>query len=206
MILILLDEPGWFLYASAEDAARDIEAEDIAQCLRAAFDDTGQPYAPRWTRADPEPWMPPYRLVPHGDRDQEGLAALLKAHPDVAEGGAMARRQFSALRRRGALSIDSANERGAAEDTVTRWRRSLEGHRELDYERAQFPITVTWLGSGECETFTDEQDLLCNLEDFDSDGADQPAARVHDSRGRDVVLRVSISEGLCEARVLTANE
>jgi hypothetical protein len=32
----------------------------------------------------------------------------------------------------------------------------------------EFPFQLVWLETGEVETYTDADDLMCNLEDFDS--------------------------------------
>jgi hypothetical protein len=57
----------------------------------------------------------------------------------------------------------------------------------------EFPICITWHESGEVDSYDDHIDLLCNLEDFDSD-RDGWVADVCDASGRAVWLRVSIMD------------
>ncbi|MFH2000863.1 MAG: hypothetical protein ABIK28_14375 [Planctomycetota bacterium] len=65
----------------------------------------------------------------------------------------------------------------------------------------QFPIRMIWNEDGEIESFEDKDDLLCNLEEFDSD-YDRSEAVVTDALGRAVWLRVCLREGICDVRLL----
>ena len=65
-------------------------------------------------------------------------------------------------------------------------------------DEPKFPLSLTRLDTGETETYDDAQDLLCNLEDFDSsDPRDTRVASVTDALGRPVDLVVKIW-GLCQ--------
>ena len=55
-----------------------------------------------------------------------------------------------------------------------------------------YPLTVRW-SSSESEVFQNENDIECNLEDFDSEKKRNNAA-VFDSLGRPVRLRVQALE------------
>lgn len=56
-------------------------------------------------------------------------------------------------------------------------------------DKPQFPIQLVWLETGEVETYEDARDLLCNLEEFDSNNpADRNAAKLTDALGRPVSL------------------
>ena len=69
----------------------------------------------------------------------------------------------------------------------------------VETDRPRFPIAVYWNETGEVEIFDDEADLICNLEDFDSnDQSSHRTARVADAFGRLLSLRVDITEDLCE--------
>lgn len=69
-------------------------------------------------------------------------------------------------------------------------------------DKPQFPIQLVWLETGEVETYEDARDLLCNLEEFDSNNpADKNAAKLTDALGRPVSLVVRIWEDLCECRL-----
>ena len=95
MMIVLLDEPGLFVFPSAADAARAIEPIDAESEIRAAFDDSGVPYRVEWVRpnrdrrrlfgllksTDPGE----YRFVPAGPADPAALIQLLQAHPDSTE-------------------------------------------------------------------------------------------------------------------------
>jgi len=112
MFIVLLDEPGLFVYESAEAAAKEIESPDAERTIRAAFDDTGVPYSIQWIR--PNRWRKwvgrfgsvsfgEYRFVPAGPADQPALAQLLEEHPDANP--PEARAQFNALRHRLKISL-----------------------------------------------------------------------------------------------------
>jgi hypothetical protein len=91
VFIVLLDEPGLFVYASPLDAAKDIEPPDAEDEVRAAFDDQAVPYRVEWIRPNKRRrWcgghgsdaFGEYRFVPAGPADPLALAALLKEHPD----------------------------------------------------------------------------------------------------------------------------
>lgn len=92
MFLILLDEPGLFVYEDPSDAAADIESIDIEESLRAAFDDRGVPYRVDWPQGPPR--RSPrilglqagsnveYGFVPAGPADTRALTLLLDQHSE----------------------------------------------------------------------------------------------------------------------------
>ena len=92
MLIVLLDEPGLFVFPSAPDAVREIEPIDAESEIRAAFDDSAVPYEVEWVRPNRhsrslfgllrsvEPGE--YCLVPGGPADPDSLIELLEAHPD----------------------------------------------------------------------------------------------------------------------------
>ena len=92
MLIVLLDEPGLFVFRSPGDAVRAIEPIDAEVALRAAFDDSAVPYRVEWLRPNRHrstlfgllKTIRPgkYRLVPSGPADQAGLIQLLEAHPE----------------------------------------------------------------------------------------------------------------------------
>jgi hypothetical protein len=91
MLIILLDEPGLFVFQSPADAVREIEPIDAESEIRAAFDDSAVPYTVEWVRPnrhhrtlfgllrsiDPGE----YRFVPAGPPEPAALIQLLEAHP-----------------------------------------------------------------------------------------------------------------------------
>ena len=58
MLIILLDEPGLFVFASAEDATREIEPIDAERQIRAAFDDWAVPYRVERLRRSKNSFLP----------------------------------------------------------------------------------------------------------------------------------------------------
>jgi hypothetical protein len=88
MLIVLLDESGFFAFGSIEEAVLEIEPIDAESELRAAFDESGVPYRPEWLRPNRrtkflgmvsiEPGE--YRFVPAGPPDRIGLVRLLEAH------------------------------------------------------------------------------------------------------------------------------
>jgi ribosomal protein L7/L12 len=107
MFIVLLDEPGLFVYESPDAAARDIEPPDAEQIVRAAFDDQAVPYRVDWIRPNKRRrWFwgfgsvafGEYRFVPAGPADQQALAQLLEQHPDANPPEAQA--ALNALRQR----------------------------------------------------------------------------------------------------------
>jgi hypothetical protein len=114
MFIVLLDEPGLFVYESAEAAVKDIESPDAEKTIRAAFDDTGVPYTVQWIR--PNRWREwfgsfgsvafgEYRFVPAGPADRQALAQLLEQHPDANPPEAQA--QLKALRHSLVIGLSS---------------------------------------------------------------------------------------------------
>jgi hypothetical protein len=95
MFLVLLDEPGLSVFASPVDAARSIEPIDAESEIRAAFDESGVPYAVDWVRPSRRrktlfgliSWieMGAYRFVPAGPPNPAALAELLEAHTEYTE-------------------------------------------------------------------------------------------------------------------------
>jgi len=94
MLIVLLDEPGLFVFSSPADAVQRIEPIDAESAIRAAFDDAAVPYAVEWVRPNRhrnalfgllesvEPGE--YRLVPAGPAQPGALVALLEAHSAYA--------------------------------------------------------------------------------------------------------------------------
>ncbi len=92
MIIVLLDEPGLFVFPSPSAAEREIEPIDAESEIRAAFDDSAIPYRVDWIRPNQRSRalfglinsITPgeYRLVPDGPANPKELVRLLEAHPD----------------------------------------------------------------------------------------------------------------------------
>ena len=91
MFLVLLDEPGLFVFPSPDKAVRAIEPPDAESMVRAAFDDGAVSYRVHWIRPNkhtrmlgivPTVSFGEYRFVPAGPPDAGALVALLEAHPD----------------------------------------------------------------------------------------------------------------------------
>jgi hypothetical protein len=90
MLIVLLDEPGLFVFSSPADAAREIEPIDAESEIRAAFDDSAVPYTVEWVRPNRhrkalfgllnsiKPGED--RLVPAGPAQPAALIELLEAH------------------------------------------------------------------------------------------------------------------------------
>lgn len=95
MFIVLLDEPGLFVYPSADDAVVGIEPPDAEFEIRAAFDDSAVPYRVEWLRPNRYHRMlfgliksidaGEYRFAPAGPPDPQGLIRLLEAHPDATD-------------------------------------------------------------------------------------------------------------------------
>lgn len=92
MFIVLLDEPGLFVYGSAEDAVLHIEPPEAESCVRAAFDDTAVPHRVEWIRPNRHgrKWFGvigsvafgEYRFVAAGPPDPAALLALLEGHSE----------------------------------------------------------------------------------------------------------------------------
>lgn len=94
MLIVLLDEPGLFVFSTPEAAAQAIEPVDAESDVRAAFDDAAVPYRVEWLK-------PPhrkiffgllesderaeYRFVPAGPPDPAALLAVLVAHSSYTD-------------------------------------------------------------------------------------------------------------------------
>ncbi len=92
MLIVLLDEPGLFVYDSPESAVRDIEPPDAETVIRAAFDDEGVPYRVEWIRPNQHSALfgsvgtvqfGEYRFAAAGPPDIPALIALLEDHPQA---------------------------------------------------------------------------------------------------------------------------
>ena len=90
MFIVLLDEPGLFVFASPNEAVGHIEPPDAESEIRAAFDDAAVPYRVDWIRPNSYTRLfgivkgvsfGEYRFVPAGAPDPAALVALLEAHP-----------------------------------------------------------------------------------------------------------------------------
>jgi hypothetical protein len=89
VVILQLDEPGLFVYPNAEAAVRDIEAIDIEESLRLAYDDSGRRLEVEWIEPNQRTGAGlfasiqngKYRLVPSEKLEPEVLAALLLAAP-----------------------------------------------------------------------------------------------------------------------------
>jgi len=91
MFIVLLDEPGLFVFESPDEAMRAIEPPDAESEIRAAFDDSAVPYGIEWTRPNHYGRVlgvvgtvsfGEYSFVPTGPPDPIALESLLEAHPD----------------------------------------------------------------------------------------------------------------------------
>ena len=89
MLIILLDEPGLFVFQSVAEAVREIEPADAELTMRAAFDDGAVPYRANWRRPNRRRrWLfglasirqGEYDLVPAGPPDPASLRVLLQDH------------------------------------------------------------------------------------------------------------------------------
>ena len=92
MLIVLLDEPGLFVFSSPADAVRQIEPIDAESEIRAAFDDAAVPYTVEWARPNRHRnalfgllktvEQGEYRLVPTGPAQPGALVELLEAHSE----------------------------------------------------------------------------------------------------------------------------
>ena len=91
MFIVLLDEPGLFVFGSAAHAVREIEPPDAEAEIHAAFDDAAVPYRVDWVRPNQYRTVMgalrtvefgEYRFVPAGQADPAALIELLNNHAD----------------------------------------------------------------------------------------------------------------------------
>jgi hypothetical protein len=91
MSIVLLDEPGLFVFESAAAAVRDIEPPDAESDIRAVFDDGAVPYRVEWLRPNrystvlgalKSVELGEYRFVPAGHADPAALIELLENYAD----------------------------------------------------------------------------------------------------------------------------
>jgi len=92
MLIVLLDEPGLFVFQSPADAVRAIEPIDAESEIRAAFDHSAVPYKVEWVRPNRHRKAlfgllqsiesGEYRFVPAGPAQPAALIELLEAHPE----------------------------------------------------------------------------------------------------------------------------
>ena len=95
MLIVLMDEPGLFVYSSAEVATRNIELIDAENEIRAAYDDSAVPYRverlkPSGSRglvarvlSNVEPET--YHFVPCGPADPAALVELISNQTDYTD-------------------------------------------------------------------------------------------------------------------------
>ncbi len=91
MLIVLLDEPGLFVFPSASAAVHEIEPIDAEQEIREVFDESAVPYRVNWLQPNGRRRLigplesvvnGQYELVPAGTPDPQRLRALLERHPD----------------------------------------------------------------------------------------------------------------------------
>ncbi|MGZ6111645.1 MAG: hypothetical protein ACXWM3_09830 [Gemmatimonadaceae bacterium] len=92
MLIVLLDEPGLFVFPTPAAAVIGIEAPDAESQIRAAFDERGVPYKVDWLRPNrhrktffglfSSVALGEYRFVPAGPPDRAALVRLLEEHPN----------------------------------------------------------------------------------------------------------------------------
>jgi hypothetical protein len=94
MFIVLLDEPGLFVFDSPETAARQIEPPDAESEVRAAFDDGAIPYRVEWIHPNQRKAITSsigsiefgeYHFVPSGQADRIALIELLERHSDYPD-------------------------------------------------------------------------------------------------------------------------
>lgn len=92
MLIVLLDEPGLFVFPTPAAAEVGIEAPDAESEIRAAFDERGVPYRVDWLRPNRRRktffglftsiTLGEYRFVTAGPPDTAALIRLLEEHPN----------------------------------------------------------------------------------------------------------------------------
>ena len=92
MLIVLLDEPGLFVYASPEAAQTAIEPPGAESAVRAAFDEHAVPYRVEWARPNQTKKLlglfrvisfGTYRWVAAGPPDPAALIQLIEEHPST---------------------------------------------------------------------------------------------------------------------------
>lgn len=85
MLITLQDDSVLRIYASVEEAVRDVEALDAEQTFRSVFDETGQAYVIRWIRPNDRGLFirnmvgnGQYTLAPSGGVDVDGLLNVIR--------------------------------------------------------------------------------------------------------------------------------
>jgi hypothetical protein len=115
MFIVLLDEPGLFVFKSAAEAGREIEPPDAESEIRAAFDQDAVPYRVEWIR--PNRRSRPlgvvntiefgeYRFAPAGPPDPAALIVLLEKHSAVVNPSESAAELKSLLEKTRACASD----------------------------------------------------------------------------------------------------
>jgi len=83
MIIALEEDKVLHVYASAAEAAFEVEALDAAETFLAVLDGEGQRYAIRWIWPNVRGWVSArngeYEFVPSGPLDRAGLLAMLRS-------------------------------------------------------------------------------------------------------------------------------
>jgi hypothetical protein len=92
MLVVLLDEPGLFVFPTPDAAVIGIEPPDVESgIVRAAFDERAVPYKVEWVRPNihrksffglfTTVEFGKYRFMPAGPPDRAALVRLLQEHP-----------------------------------------------------------------------------------------------------------------------------
>lgn len=89
MLIVLLDEPGVFVFASTTEAAQYIEPIDAESEIRAAFDEDAVPCRVDWLRPNERGRLSvkpgAYQFVPAGPADPAALVRVLEQHLEFAQ-------------------------------------------------------------------------------------------------------------------------
>ena|SRR5437899_6150906 len=94
MFIVLLDEPGLFVFDSAAAAVLKIESPDAESEVRAPFDDAAVPYRVEWVRPNRRKTLlgpiesiefGKYRFVPAGQPNPAALIELIESHSDYTD-------------------------------------------------------------------------------------------------------------------------
>lgn len=92
MLIVLLDEPGLFVFQTTSDAELEIEPIDAESEIRAAYDENAIPFTVEWIQPNQRSNIVfgliesiehgKYRFVPDGPADPSALIQLIESHPD----------------------------------------------------------------------------------------------------------------------------